>query len=143
MKLRLDLLAHLTAADILEEAAANQHRYKAEPSFSKTGIGHLSPRSTADSANEAGNSEALTRETHAAVAAEWAKHRASELDLLDTFGFSVHATGARHSCFSTVTPLPRSGAPWPVRYFQTCHFIAAKKLHPPPLTLLPACWTKE
>ena len=61
MKLRLDLLEHLTAADILKEAAANQHRYKAEPSFSKTGIGHLSPRSMADSANEAARSEALTR----------------------------------------------------------------------------------
>jgi len=61
MKLRLDLLEKLTAADILKEAAANQHRYKAEPSFSKTGVGHLSPRSTADSASEAGRSEALTR----------------------------------------------------------------------------------
>lgn len=61
MKLRLDLLEHLTAADILEEAAANQHRYKAEPSFSKTGIGHLSPRSMADSANEAVRSEVLTK----------------------------------------------------------------------------------
>jgi hypothetical protein len=29
MKLRLDLLEHLTAEDILEEARANQHRYKA------------------------------------------------------------------------------------------------------------------
>ena len=61
MKLRVDLLKHLTAADILEEAAANQHRYRAEPSFSKTGRGHLSPRSMADSANEAARSEALTR----------------------------------------------------------------------------------
>jgi hypothetical protein len=61
MKLRLDLLKHLTAADILEEAAANQHRYKAEPSFSKTGVGYLSPRSMADSASEAGRSEGLTR----------------------------------------------------------------------------------
>ena len=61
MKLRLDLLEHLTAADILEEAAANQHRYKAEPSFSKTGTGYLSPRSTMDSANEAARSEELTR----------------------------------------------------------------------------------
>ncbi len=61
MKLRLDLLAHLTADDILEEAAANQHRYKAEPTFSKTGRGHLSLRSTTDSANEAARSEALTR----------------------------------------------------------------------------------
>ncbi|MBI4028132.1 MAG: hypothetical protein HY360_24320 [Verrucomicrobia bacterium] len=61
MKLRLDLLEHLTTDDILEEAAANQHRYKPEPTFSKTGTGHLSPRSMADSANEAARSEALTR----------------------------------------------------------------------------------
>jgi hypothetical protein len=61
MKLRLDLLEQLTAADILKEAAANQHCYKAEPSFSKTGTGYLSPRSTADSANKAARSEALTR----------------------------------------------------------------------------------
>ena len=61
MKLRLDLLEHLTAADVLEEAAANQHRYKAEPSFSKTGVGHLSPRSMQDSASEAERSEALTQ----------------------------------------------------------------------------------
>lgn len=61
MKLRLDLLEQLTAADILEEAVANQHRYKAEPSFSKTGVGYLSPRSTEDSAREAERSKALTR----------------------------------------------------------------------------------
>jgi hypothetical protein len=61
MKLRLDLLEKLTAADILKEAAANQHRYKAEPSFSKTGVGHLSPRSMTDSANEAERSKALTQ----------------------------------------------------------------------------------
>jgi hypothetical protein len=61
MKLRLDLLEKLTAADILEEAKANQHRYKAEPSFSKTGTGHLSPRSMTDSASEAARSKALTR----------------------------------------------------------------------------------
>ncbi len=61
MKLRLDLLEQLTAGDILQEAAANQHRYKAKPTFSKTGVGHLSPRSTQDSASEAARSEALTR----------------------------------------------------------------------------------
>ena len=59
MRLRLDLLKELTAQDILEEAAANQHRYKAEPTFSKTGTGHLSPRSTEDSAREAERSTAL------------------------------------------------------------------------------------
>lgn len=60
MKLRLDLLEKLTTEDILEEAAANQHRYKAEPTFCKTGTGHLSPRSTEDSAREAERSTALT-----------------------------------------------------------------------------------
>ena len=61
MKLRTDLLKHLTTEDILEEAAANQHRYKAEPTFSKTGTGHLSPRSIEDSAREAERSMALAR----------------------------------------------------------------------------------
>jgi hypothetical protein len=61
MKLRTDLLAHLTAADILQEAGANQRRYQAAPSFSKTGIGHLSLKSTADSAKEGARSEALIR----------------------------------------------------------------------------------
>lgn len=61
VKLRLDLLKQLTAADILKEAAANQHRYKARRSFSKTGIGHLSPRSTTDSATEAARSQALVK----------------------------------------------------------------------------------
>lgn len=60
MKLRLDLLKQMTVEDVLEEALGNQHRYKAEPTFSKTGIGHLSPRSTADSAREAERSMALT-----------------------------------------------------------------------------------
>ena len=59
MKLRTDLLKKLTAEDILEEAAVNQHRYKAEPTFSKTGTGYLSPRSTEDSARDAERSRAL------------------------------------------------------------------------------------
>jgi hypothetical protein len=59
MKLRIDLLEHLKDEDILAEAAANQHRYKAEPTFSKTGTGHLSPRSTEDSVREAERSRAL------------------------------------------------------------------------------------
>ena len=59
MKLRTDLLKKLTAEDILEEAKENQHRYKAEPTFSKTGTGYLSPRSTEDSAREAERSKAL------------------------------------------------------------------------------------
>ena len=60
MKLRLDLLKQLTVADVVEEGAANQHRYKAEPTFSKTGTGYLSPRSTEDSVREVERSTALT-----------------------------------------------------------------------------------
>src|SRR5882724_4029240 len=46
MKLRLDLLEHLTDEDIMEEVLANNHRYKPEPLLSKTGVGSLSSAST-------------------------------------------------------------------------------------------------
>ena len=59
MKLRLDLLEHLTAADILEEALANNHRYKPEPNFSKTGVGSLSSASIEERAQEEARSTAL------------------------------------------------------------------------------------
>jgi len=61
MKLRLDLLEHLTAEDILEEAVANQHRYKAEPTFSKTGVGYLAPASIEERVQEVARSEALVQ----------------------------------------------------------------------------------
>jgi len=50
MKLRLDLLEHLADQDILEEVLANNHRYRPEPNFSKTGVGTLSPPSTEERA---------------------------------------------------------------------------------------------
>ena len=59
MKLRLDLLAHLTDEDILEEVLANNHRYKPEPLFSSTGVGSLSSASTAERASEEQRSTAL------------------------------------------------------------------------------------
>jgi hypothetical protein len=59
MKLRLDLLEHLTDADILEEVLANNHRYKPEPLFSKTGVGSLSSASTEERAQEEARSTAL------------------------------------------------------------------------------------
>jgi hypothetical protein len=59
MKLRLDLLEHLTAEDILEEVLANNHRYKPEPNFSKTGVGSLSSASTEERAKEVERSTAL------------------------------------------------------------------------------------
>jgi hypothetical protein len=59
MKLRLDLLEHLTDEDILEEVLANNHRYKPEPNFSKTGVGSLSSASTEERAQEEARSTAL------------------------------------------------------------------------------------
>jgi hypothetical protein len=59
MKLRLDLLKHLTTEDLLEEVLANNHRYKAEPLFSQTGTGSLSSASTEERANEEARNTAL------------------------------------------------------------------------------------
>ena len=61
MKLRLDLLKHLTAEDVQEEILANNPRYKPEPLFCKTGTGSLSPASTVERANEEKLSLAITR----------------------------------------------------------------------------------
>jgi hypothetical protein len=58
MKLRYDLAMKVTPKMVLEEAQANQHRYKAEPHFSKTGTGSLSSASTKDSAGEEARSTA-------------------------------------------------------------------------------------
>jgi len=65
MKLRTDLLEHLTDQDILEEVLANNHRYKPEPLFSKTGIGSLSSASTKERAKEVEHSMELTRKLEA------------------------------------------------------------------------------
>ena len=59
MKLRLDLLEHLTDEDILEEVLANNHRYKPEPLFSKTGVGYLKAATPEDRAQEEARSTAL------------------------------------------------------------------------------------
>jgi len=61
MKLRLDLLEHLTDRDILEEALATVHRFKPEPLLSKTGTGSLLSASTEERAKEVERSMALTR----------------------------------------------------------------------------------
>ncbi len=58
MKLRLDLLEVLKDEDILEEVLANNHRYKPEPLFSKTGIGSLLSASTEERAKEVERSTA-------------------------------------------------------------------------------------
>lgn len=61
MKLRLDLLEHLTEEDLLEEVLENNPRYKAEPLFSKTGVGSLSSASTEQRAREVRRSTELIR----------------------------------------------------------------------------------
>lgn len=43
MNLRLDLLDVMSPSDVLKEARRNQHRYSAEPHFSRTGKGSLVP----------------------------------------------------------------------------------------------------
>jgi hypothetical protein len=61
VKLRLDLLEHLTTEDIALQAEANVHRFKPEPLFSKTGIGSLSSASISERVNEVAHSMELTR----------------------------------------------------------------------------------
>lgn len=60
MKLRLDLLEHLTDEDILEEVLANNHRYKPEPLFNKTGVGYLRPATPQEREAEIARCEATT-----------------------------------------------------------------------------------
>jgi len=60
MKLRLDLLEHLRPEDILEEVLANNHRYKPEPLFSKTGTGSLKPATPEDRERELERIKQLT-----------------------------------------------------------------------------------
>ena len=59
MKLRLDLLEHLTEEDLMEEVLANNHRYKPEPLLSKTGVGSLSSATIEERAQEEARSTAL------------------------------------------------------------------------------------
>ena len=74
MKLRLDLLEHLSDEDILEEVLANNHRYKAEPLFSKTGVGSLSSASTEERAQEEARSTALIKRLKARARASGRKN---------------------------------------------------------------------
>jgi hypothetical protein len=65
MKLRVDLLEHLTAKDIGKAAAESVHRFKPEPLLSKTGTGSLSSASIAERATEVEHSMELTRKLEA------------------------------------------------------------------------------
>ena len=61
MKLRTDLLAKLLAEDVMENVETHNHRYKAEPLFSKTGTGSLSSASTSERASEVERNTELIR----------------------------------------------------------------------------------
>jgi len=61
MKLRTDLLANLRPEDVMESVEAHNHRYNAEPLFSKTGTGSLSSASTSERASEVARNTALIR----------------------------------------------------------------------------------
>lgn len=61
MKLRTDLLKHLTPEDIAQAAEETVHRFKAEPLFSRTGVGSLSPTSTEDRVREEAHNTELIR----------------------------------------------------------------------------------
>jgi len=52
MKLRFDLVEKITPEMLMESVLANNHRYKAEPLLSKTGVGSLSSASIEDRARE-------------------------------------------------------------------------------------------
>ena len=74
MKVRLDLLEHLTDKDILQEVLANNHRYKPEPLLSKTGIGSLSSATTEERAQEEARSTALIKRLKKRAAASGKKN---------------------------------------------------------------------
>lgn len=61
MKLRFDMVAKVTGKMLAESALTNNHRYKAEPLFSKTGTGSLSAASIEDRALEDKLSMAITQ----------------------------------------------------------------------------------
>ena len=75
-KLRLDLLEHVTAEDILEEAITNVSRYRADPSLGKTGVGYLRPATPEEREAEMKRSDEFTRRLNArAAAAKRAKRK--------------------------------------------------------------------
>jgi len=61
MKLRFDLVEKLTPEMLLKSVLANNHRYKAEPLLSRTGIGSLSSTSTEERVREETLSAEITK----------------------------------------------------------------------------------
>jgi len=70
MKLRLDLLEHLTDEDILEEVLANNHRYKPER-FSQEPSWELVVGLNGGACARGGAQHGFNRETQEACRCEW------------------------------------------------------------------------
>ena len=90
MKLRLDLLEHLTDEDILEEVLANNHRYKPEPNFSKTGVGSLSSASIEERAQEEARSTARIQRAMERLKQSGEQRQSEILSLDETIEFLRH-----------------------------------------------------
>jgi len=61
MKLRFDLVEKLTPEMLLKSVLANNHRYKAEPLLSRTGLGACSSTSTEERVREETLSAEITK----------------------------------------------------------------------------------
>src|SRR5213596_3002469 len=103
MKLRLDLLEHLTDEDILEEVLANNHRYRPEPNFSKTGVGSLSSASTEERAQEEARSTALIERLKQRAQACGRQSKGKSSPSTKPLAFCGNAIAALRSSSSTAT----------------------------------------
>jgi hypothetical protein len=75
VKLRIDLVKKLTPEMLMKSVLMNNHRHKAEPLFSKTGVGSLATATAEDRANEDKLSEEIRRELLKEPAPAVKKHR--------------------------------------------------------------------
>jgi hypothetical protein len=113
MKLRLDLLEHLTTEDVIEEAQATVHRFKPEPLFSKTGTGSLLSASIEERASEVKRSmELAKRLVQRAKQAGSRTEHARQYSPRPSTCFAL-TIGAHPSSFSTETLFPLLHAAWP------------------------------
>lgn len=87
MKLRTDLLEHLTADDILEEAVATVHRFKPEAAFIKNWDWQSVVRINRGTCERGQAQHGLNREAGGACEEEWEARRRETLTLGETLDF--------------------------------------------------------
>ncbi len=85
MKLRTDLLKHLTAEDLAEAAERDVHRFEPQPLFSQTGTGSLSSAFIQRACARGGAQHGLTAEAGGACGQRWEVLRRDERSLISTF----------------------------------------------------------